>query len=345
MRSFVKLSLAVILLTILAFLVVPPISGLISRPEIVDQGGRPLIVITSSGGDRAYALKSRMFIDADGGGRIVFQFTADNVTYGENDGKDDYAKSLNYDVYFAGVPKGSNVKCGADEAVTAINYEYIAEGAKTAIRMDTFGGTASATTYSAEGAPVDDEVLKGLDLFWFHGWSWEADSSWPLRSERAPVEDADGVWAEACTFDAAFAWRWNAEHFQDASERTLLPPQINFTSTDDEIDYQSDMYSDITVHRGQGFELLESNPEFVKYDSYYFYESKTRWSGGAASVKNVAWTDQPVQLFRERGLGLNDDRLMLWVGIAAGLGVTLVLYVISRVFDLVWVALGGDADG
>ena len=176
-----------------------------------------------------------------------------------------------------------------------------------------------------------------------HGKAWQRQTSSAVNSARVPVDASDpemGVWSESCTFDAPLMWRWPAgSSFAESEERTLLLPQINWTSIADRTDYQHEWTSEVVVQRMDGYELVESNPEFATYDSYYFYTSFVRWNAERGSVANVAWTDQPLQIYRDRSVTLDDGRLTLWGGVLLGIAVTFALYLVSKLYDGAWALL------
>lgn len=308
----------------------PRLAAYLARDTVVDQGPRGLVVVATRGGAANLTLHVRIDVDRDGAATMVLYVTEEDVTYGEAG----TTTSVSYSVSFAGESLDSGVTCGTSQDPIARQvFTNLAVGAQKAIEIDALGGPASALNYNGD---VSTAEMAGRVFPEFRGTLWTLDDA-DGYAERTPIEGSTDTWAESCSLPYAALWRDESTGGRATGRRTLLPPQVDWTSLDSTTDHQAKLDVRIHVDRAHGIELAEAYPAPDVQDDSWLYKSSVTWVGTLGGEANVAFTDNPVWIFADRDEGDTRDTVLMWAGVALGLVAALIVAVVSRLLDVAWI--------
>jgi hypothetical protein len=315
-----------------AWIFYPSYSPLLHPGEVVDQGKRLLVTIASSGSDRDYSLHVRSSAQTDGSYEMVFYFTAEGITYGEGGN----TTPIDYRITFAGTSTDTGISCGTSLAPIGEHpYDQLAVGTQTALEADAAGGAGSAINFNGDSTGLGLESLEANTYPETQGQLYLLTDGAAYTSRSAG--DSTTVWAESCTIPAALVWRYpESNSLVTSGRRTLLPPQVNWTSVERETDYQRTLIGDIVVPRTPGLKLAEGYPSPAASDTAWSYNSQISWIRKIGEAGNIAYSDQPVFIFSRRNFEDERGLFLLGSGVVLGLIATLIVQILSRSTDLIW---------
>lgn len=349
----VKAVIAFVAAAIIGIVVVPQMVGILNRPTI-DQGTRPLVMVTTSGGDRDYRMRVHNVVDEDGNYRFVLSIVNDEVVYEE--GANGFV--VNVQITLA-APKGSGSMTCAPENATAARIEYadLGPGARRMLETDAVSGRYSSTggiasddaeqpsAGSASPAPAAtpdfEQEFSDLDL-----QRYTADLSL-LDTEfwyNSAVTSGDWVWTVECRLDAALVWRTSdparAVHQPQA---TLMAPEFNFGPQEAKSDYQQDMDVTLAVARAEGLDVVRSYPDALAGSADWTMTYENRWSRDLGDEGFFGYTNAPTFLLANRNAAATEQNFLLFGGVLIGLALTLTVRGLSDLADALLVREKGEA--
>jgi hypothetical protein len=336
-----KVLLAIAVLGIAVLSLYPRALTLLKPVNAIDQGARPLIIVASEGGDRPLILNVNMSFDVTKRPKILLSFRAKGINYSEGD-----ATSLvRYKITFVGTRNG-DVQCGGNsDPVPNVTYQSLSQGTRLAIAADTSGGAASATNFSFDSPkPLSPENYKNDS---FPEWSatlrvMDEDTGYYYGSRV--TTRADAVWTEECSLSSGDVWRYpRGETVESAARKTLLIPQINWTSLGPVTDHQSDLRSYARVFRTADLELAEAYPTPSEEDFAWRFNEAQKWMNSLGQGANIGYTDQPVVILGSRSRLEIKDYHYLFAGVILGVVGAIAVSVTSSLFEAFWV-LAFDRD-
>ncbi|HLS79380.1 MAG TPA: hypothetical protein VK083_21580 [Nocardia sp.] len=343
MRRSVKAELTILaaILVAVALYYLPRVHDLVYPDHPADQGSRGLVVITTDGGDRRYTLYVNQYVpaadpDSDDPVAIRFYFRADDVDYAQKGS----VAPLEFAITFAGFDDvEEEIRCGDDEALAERTIETVLPGARRAIEIDLQGGASSALAYGEttggqqeseqqeeQGAQADDARYRD-----HRGTIWPYDTDADVAGKRH-VQTSGGnsfVFVEECTVPSRFFWRTGS-----SGQFTLLPAQVDWTaSTQAKNQYR--MMSRVYIPRTDNVVLAESYPQARVYDARWVAGGQyAAWTSATkAATGRVAYSDQPVLIFENRGAEERQAIFLLWAGLLIGVGSTILLRVITLALE------------
>jgi len=340
-KIIVKLIGAIVLTGIGTTVAILGRDSYLSTSDTVDQGLRPLVVVASSGGDRSYGLNVRMDVQDDKSLRMTFYFTAKGITYREKPA----SSVISARVSFAGARNDDGLRCGtAINALPQVPFAALSPGTQQAIKIDAEGGTNSALNYGRESnqPQVGKDVMHGAYREYRTDIHILNDGS--AYENRTVGEDEVTVWADVCMLPKTAVWRTNnSSYFGTNPRRTLLIPQVDWTSIGKTTDRQSWLYETVHVPRTQGEQLSESYPQMHAGTSEWTYVGEAYWAGSRGGKANIGYTDQPVFIFSSRSAADARAFALVVLGLILGVIGSLVVYIASRSVDLVMYAIRGKS--
>jgi hypothetical protein len=217
-----------------------------------------------------------------------------------------------------------------------VPFAALSPGTQQAIKIDAQGGTNSALNYGREG----NQSQVGKDVVHAAYREYRTDihllNDGSAYENRAVSEDALTVWADVCTLPKSTVWRTNnSSYFGTNPRRTLLIPQVDWTSIGKTTDQQSWLYETVHVPRAQGEQLSESYPQMRSGPSEWTYLGEQSWAGTRGGSSNIGYTDQPVFIFSDRSAADARAFALVVLGLVLGVVGSLVVYIASRSVDLV----------
>lgn len=325
----VKLLLVIAALAALAYVTYAQLQLFLASNDVVDQGSRGLVVIGTDGGDRKYTLEVKNTVQLDGSLVLRFLISASGVKYEEPGTVFD----VNVEVAFVG-DHMEGARCGGSKrSLYKAEVEDLSSGLANAVYLDADGGRDSATNFNDLKG---DRFRESVGQFDAHVYR----SALALtRSEenyaRRTVSDDGTIWVDECTIPKSAIWRTPAHsNFLSGKPRTLLLPQINWTSIGETTDYQNVLTVYNRVERAPGTVLTESYPPMTVGSNAWEAKASVYWTGRLHEPFDVGYTAQSVHIFNDRDL--SDDRAvyLTLAGTLLGFIGTLVGLVVSRLVDL-----------
>jgi hypothetical protein len=336
-----KAELALVLAAVLLVMFLPRLMDLFGRTT-VDQGARPLVAITTSGGDRGYTLSVRSFVTADGDYRFVVFFVSSGVTFGDS-GNTFPIDTL---VTLASSDDGATMRCTSGSGLTpAVEVEELAPGVRSVIEVDAVSGrnsstqfesevdrsTPSAATSTAPTAQPDAmdpaSIVDSLTMRQYSARLWLLDDTYDYSSAFSQ----DGyVYAVECQLERELVWRSvDPADPTNGAEATLLVPEFDFSATAAGSDFQQDLDAQLRIERGEGVELLRSYPEFSIGSAGWQHDYSTLTRGSLGEEGYFLYTEKPTALFQNREVIRQEQNFIFIGGIALGLLVTLIVGSVS----------------
>jgi len=326
--------LAVILGAVMLYYA-PRIQALLYPDSPTEQGTRGLVVISTDGGDRTQTLYVEQVVpavdpDASDPVAIRFYFRADDIEYKQGS----QITPIQFTVTFAGFDDVyEEIRCGDGELPTERTIGTVQPGARRAIEIDLQGGASSALAFGDE---VEDhpEAAARDDRFWDHrGTIWPYDTNASVPKERSVQQSGSSEWifVEECTVPSHFFWRSGS-----SGQSTLLPAQIDWTAST-QAKHQGRMVPRVLVPRGGNVVLAESYPQARVYDARWVAGGQyAQWTRAtSAATGSVAYSDQPVLIFQNRGEEERQAIFLLWAGLLIGIGSTISLRLITLALEAV----------
>jgi hypothetical protein len=123
--------------------------------------------------------------------------------------------------------------------------------------------------------------------------------------------------------------------FTIPKSQTLLPPQVDFTSSDEETDHQVGLDVYMAVDRTEGDVLQESYPLATATDVSWSSDVKSYWTGQLGKEYNIGYTDQPVWIVQPRNASSGRAIALSLIGIGWGIVATLLLSIAKTAADLI----------
>jgi hypothetical protein len=334
LRLVVKIMVALSASALALYLLLPHWRHYVSSTDVVDQGSRPTILVSSSGGYGQQTLHTRTIVQPGGGLKLVFSFTVDK--FDDTRGADNF---VDYRITFSNIDS-EGILCGTSkDHIPTQQFNNLAPSTQKGFLQ--FGspqnGTGSATD-DGSYLSTAQQLYKASFPEWSGRLELQNDSSdGGVYLDRTTTEDGRVVWAESCTLPESTIWRYaTGESFSSAERKTFLAPRVAWTSLKDATDFQYAMDSEYVVPRISGIELAEAYPQPQVEDKDFYYTSVIQWAKNMGDVGNIGYTDQPVLIFSKRAVG---DREALFIGIAGvvlGAVSALLLAIASGLFDAIW---------
>ncbi|MFI7482021.1 hypothetical protein ACH9EU_06340 [Kocuria sp. M1R5S2] len=328
--SWIASGLALGTLVVLTTLILLYLKGYQSSTSTVDQGRRALVAVTSEGSGQEYELHVHQDVDTEGQLRMVFYFTSlwgTSVSWAEE-------PRVDYEITFAGDPSLGGVTCGPNESLLqTASFEALSPGARASLLLDAAGGRRSALNYDGTAEDLPRAALTSDTYFQAFGTMWLSSGE---ARHTSRDEGADGyVWAEECRVPEEAVWHHaEGETPVTADRKTLIVPQVSWTSIGERTDHHRHLRSFLRVDRPEGVELVEAYPQPVTHDSHWTYETMGLWNNELGDVDNVGYTDLPVYILQQRELEEQRDVELMFVGAGMGVVATLAAYLASRVIGL-----------
>ncbi|KRC66779.1 hypothetical protein ASE12_19595 [Aeromicrobium sp. Root236] len=328
-----KLALSVVAITLAVMYGYPNFRQFLKADDVIDQGQRGLIVIGSHGGHRNYSLQVRNSIDRAGALTMTFYFVAKNVKYGDGYNGFDVHTAIAF------VGEGMQaVRCGDSTApLTSKKVSKLPPGLRRAVKADASGGVASATNFNNIAG---SKFYQGVDSTPARVYSMQLRLMKDQEVRYGRVVDGDVIWAETCHLPPSSIWRASEKgNPAKASRRSLLLPQVNWTSYGNRTDHQQNLNVTSSIERTSGTKLAEAYPPLNTQGDYWWADSKVSWIGRPREIGNIGYNEQSTYIFDDRG-GEDDRALYLTLaGSALGILGTLLVFVASRLVDLAfWTA-------
>ncbi|MBD3940679.1 hypothetical protein IF188_03070 [Microbacterium sp. NEAU-LLC] len=342
--SWLKAVVALVGSVVLAAVVLPPMFSILNRPT-VDQGQRPLVMVTTSGGDRDYHLRVHNIIDKDGEFRFLLSVADDEVTYGEGGN----VFGVNVQVTLAAPDGTGGMTCAptyVDSGV--ISSSDINAGTRRMLQADAISGRYSSTR--AIASPPDQEpdsavpapsatpqvpdietLLADLDVVQYTTDLFLLDDDYWYTSAAT----SDGAtWTVECRLDAAVVWRvGDPTNPMKQPQATLLAPEFNFGPQGDVSDHQQGMDVTLSLARAEGLELVRSYPDAQAGSMDWTMTYENRWNGELGETGNFGYTNAPTFLLQNRNVAAAEQNFLLFGGVLIGLAVTLLVRGLSDLAD------------
>lgn len=298
---------------------------------VVDQGARALLMVTTEGGNRDYDLQVRSSVAESGDLALTFFFTVDEVVYDSIPDTGSLADpfTVSYSIAAAGDFAPDDFTCGTSEdPVPRQPFDQLPSGTQSALELDAAGGNQSALNYeNADDLDVESGMYQE-----FSGSIWVVG---PDTNYNERYEDGGYTFAETCNLATEAIWRWdNSVEFDRAQRMSYLAPQINFSSMRSTTDFQRDIVSTLSIDRRPGLVLTEAYPSPNTGVGTYSYQNSTYSNGNRGEQGNLVYTDQPVFIFSDRDLAVQQSRLLFWGGAALGLAGALFVAALSKTVDI-----------
>lgn len=336
MKRSVKVEIVVLAVILGATLLfyAPRIEELLFPSIPVSEGSRGLVIITTDGGDRQQSLYVHQRVpetesDSADPVRIQFFFRGDNIDYAN----DKTILPIEFTVTLAGFDAVEDeIRCGAERTPEKREIDQLTPGARRAIDVDLRGGYSSALAFGEEvtspSTPDDNEDRYLV----YSGTIWPYDSKATVPDDRYVQESGDSSWifVEECTVPSRFFWRSGTS----SDSRTLLPAQVNWTGRY-EFRHQWQMRSRTSVARSGENVLSESYPPAQVYDSRWIAGGEVApWTSSTTEATGpIAYSDQPVMIFQDRGQADRRGIFLLWAGILLGVALAAVLRLTSLALE------------
>ncbi|MDD9153992.1 hypothetical protein PUY80_15590 [Plantibacter flavus] len=331
--SWVKAIIALVAAGIIGMTVVPQMVSILNR-TMVDQGVRPLVMVTTSGGDRDYRVRIHNVVDEEGDYRFLLSIVNDEVTYGVGGSVFD----VNVQVTLA-VPQGSaGMTCTPDSGMFAsVAVEDVNAGTRKMLETDAISGRYSSTggipttetddnSLSAAPSPTPqapdfDAAFSDLEL-----QQYTADVSL-LDTEywySTAVASNGMTWTVECSLDRTLIWRSaDPSHPMDQPQATLMMPEFNFGPQGAASDHQQGMDVTFSLARSEGLELVRSYPEAKVGSADWTLDYQTRWNKELGEEGNFGYTNAPTFLLANRNAAAAEQNFLVLGGVLIGLALTL----------------------
>lgn len=344
--SGLKAAVALVAAVIILIVVFPQMRDIVDR-SVPDHGARPLITVTTSGGDRDYQMRVRNYVDEDGDYRFVVSMVADDVTYGAEGN----TFLVNVEIALAVSDPQLGMSCGPGEgAVETVDAAALTPGAQHMLRVDAVSARNAALQLAtlqpasgpgdASGAPGSapahtdgslDSLLAQLTIHRFEADLWLLDDEYQYTTGAA---DGGAVWAIECNLDKELVWRASdpsrpLEH----AEASLFAPEFDFGPQGTASDHQRDMAVTISLTRAPKMELLRAYPEPIVRSRDWFVTFEHQWIGALTEEGNFGFASAPTFLVANRDAAARERNLLLWGGVLLGLAVTLAVRGTSDLAD------------
>jgi len=340
--SWLKAVVALVVSGALGIVVAPQMISILNRAT-VDQGVRPLVMVTTSGGDRDYRMRVHNVIGDDGEFRFLLSIVNDEVTYGE--GGDVF--DVNVQVTLAGPDDSGGMTCAPDTgSASAGTADALSPGARRMLETDIASGRYSSTRAtqaepdqdlpgpnpSATPEQLDlDTALEGLQFEQHTATLSLLDTEYWYGTAMA----ADGVtWTLECELDRALVWRASdPTRPMSQANATLLAPEFNFGPQGESSDHQQGMDVTLSLARAAGLELVRAYPDARAGSMDWTLTYENRWNGALGEAGNFGYTNAPTFLLQNREAAAAEQNFILLGGVLIGLAVTLLVRGLSDLAD------------
>jgi hypothetical protein len=334
LRLVVKIALALAASALAVYLLLPQWRHYASSASVVDQGTRPTILISSSGGYGQQTLHTRATVQRGGNLKLTFSFTVDKF-----DETRDVDNFVDYRVTFSNIGN-EGVTCGTSkDHVAAQQWNNLLPSTQKGFLQ--FGSPQNGSTVATE----DTSYLSTAQQLYKASYP-ESAGKLALKSDssdggeyvdRTTSDDGLVVWAESCILPESTIWRYpNDESFSSAERKTFLAPRIAWTSLKDATDCQYAMDSEYDVPLMSGVQLSEGYPQPQVDDKQFYYTDVIQWIKNMGDVGNVGYTDQPVLIFSKRGGADREALFLSFAGVIFGAISALLIASASGLFDVIW---------
>lgn len=342
--SWLKAVVALVASAVLGVVVLPQMLAILNRATI-DQGVRPLVMVTTSGGDRDYRMRVHNIIDNEGDFRFLLSIVNDDVTYGEGGN----VFGVNVHVTLAAPDNSGGMTCSPENGSAAtVSASEVDAGTRRMLETDAVSGRYSSTraieseldqTTDAQvpapsptpQTPDFDAALADLNLE-----QYTADLSL-LDSEywySAAVASGGVTWTVECRLDPAVVWRAaDPTRPMEQSQATLLAPEFNFGPQTDTSDHQQGMDVTLSLARAEGLELVRAYPDAQVGSMDWTMTYQNRWNRELGDEGNFGYTDAPTFLVGNRNVAAAEQNFLLFGGVLIGLAVTLLVRGLSDLAD------------
>ncbi|TWX38860.1 hypothetical protein ES689_09690 [Frigoribacterium sp. ACAM 257] len=342
--SLFKAVIAFIGALVIAVFVVPQMMTIIGQPTI-DQGTRPLVMVTTTGGNRDYQLRVRNYVDDHGEYSFVLSIVDDDVTY-DSGGN---AFEVDVQITMAHLASSPGMSCGPESGVAStVETASLNAGARRMLAVDANSGSRSSTLQATGGDDLDPAAGGGApapsgqapnlealyDDFVFDRYTTQMSLLDDSYVYDTASESNGFTWAVECRIDNALVWRTtDAAEPVEQAQATFFAPEFDFGPQGTTSDYQRDMDITMSLARADGLDLVRSYPESEVGARDWRTTYSNQWNGELGQEGNFGYATGPTFILANRDAVKEDQNFLLFGGVLLGLALTLFIRGLSDLAD------------